>query len=134
MDVGLAIAGVICVLMAFGHTAIGVVWVLPKLREDDLPRTPFGPQSMTSSMIRVTWFVVTLFCLGVGTLLLLVAADAGDARTLLLRTLAATWTAATGMALALTVRRIRKVRGLMRLPVPVLWVVVAILCWQASGA
>lgn len=132
MDVRLTIAGVICLLMAAGHTTIGVVWVLPKLTERDVPRTPFGPPSMTVSMIRVTWFVVTIFCLGVGTLLLLVAADPGGTRELLLRTLAATWATATVMGLSVAAPRLRSLRGFLRLPVPVLWVVVAVLCWQAA--
>ncbi len=47
--------------MAFGHEAIGRIWVLPNIREEELPTTPFGPRSLTRSMIRfrVTWHVVS---------------------------------------------------------------------------
>jgi hypothetical protein len=130
MDVGLGIAGLICVLLAVGHTTIGVVWVLPGLEKDRLPATPFGPRSMTLAMLRVTWFIVTIFALGSGFLLIALAWDADvAARTLLLRTFAVMWVVATAMALAVTGRPSRR---MLRLPVPALWIVVAVLCWTAS--
>lgn len=133
MDAGLGIAGLICVAMAAGHTAIGVVWVLPRLRVEQLPKTPFGSASTTLAMIRVTWFVVTLFALGTGGLLLTLAwVDDADVRTALLRWLAAIWVAATVMAFFVSPRALRRPREFARLPVPLLWVIVAVLCWTAS--
>ena len=129
MNVGLVVAGLICVAMAFGHTTIGVVWVLPSLTEERLPKTPFGPPSMSVAMVRVTWFVVTIFVLGVGGLLMTLAWDVSDPKTALLRWLAAMWITATAMALWVAGRG---VRNLWRLPVPLLWVIVAVLCWTAS--
>jgi hypothetical protein len=133
MDVGLGIAGFICVAMAFGHTAIGVRWVLPSLTEESLPSTPFGRASMTVSMVRVTWYIVTVFVLGLGGIFLsLSLAEGADPKTLVLRWFAVMWLAATGMAVSVAMRRTRNLRGLLRLPVPFLWVVVAVLCWNAA--
>jgi hypothetical protein len=133
MNIGLGIAGFICLAMAFGHTAIGVKWVLPSLTPETLPKTPFGPSSMSVSMVRVTWFIVTIFCLGIGGILIALSFDLSvDPKTLLLRGLAATWLSATVMALSIARRRVRSLRGLLRLPVPLLWVIVAVLCWVAS--
>jgi hypothetical protein len=133
MDVGLATAGVISVALALGHTTVGVKWVLPSLTNDRVPKTPFGPPSMTVSMIRVTWFIVTIFALASGGLLIHMAADAAaDPKTLVLRWLAAMWLAATVMALSIAGRSVRSLRGLLRLPVPLLWMVVAVLLWTAS--
>ena len=135
MDIGLGIAGVICIAMAFGHETIGSVWVLPSLSEEQLPRTPFGSSSMSLNMIRVTWHVVTIFVFAVGALLLNLAWDAdADPGTLLLRWFAAMWLVATAMALWVVRANFRHPQRLLRLPVPVLWVVVAILCWRAAGS
>jgi len=134
MDIGLGIAGLICVAMAFGHETLGDAWVLPHLTEERLPRTPLGPPSMTVSMVRVTWHVVTIFVLGLGGLFLSIAwADDADARTLLLRWFAVMWLAATAMAAWIALPRAGGLRGLLRLPVPLLWVVIAVLCWKASS-
>jgi hypothetical protein len=136
MDVGLVIAGVICVAMAFGHETIGVVWVLPSLSEEHLPRTPFGSPSMTVSMLKVTFHVVTIFVLGLGVLFIALAwAPSSDAKTFLLRLFAVMWLVATAMAILVATRGARGLpglRGLLRLPVPLLWVVIAVLCWNAS--
>lgn len=130
MDVGLAVAGFLCLALAAGHTTIGVVWVLPGLDEERLPVTPFGSRSLTLGMVRVTWFVVTIFVVALGGLLLTLAwASSPDPTTLLLRWFAAMWVAATGLAFAVTDVRLRNV---WRFPVPLLWLVVAALCWGAS--
>jgi hypothetical protein len=129
-DIGLGIAGLLCVAMAIGHAAMGLVWVLPGLTEDRLPSTPFGPKSMTLAMVRVTWYIVTVFALALGGLLLNLAWETGaDPKMLALRWFAAMWLTGTGMALWFVRHR---PRGLLRLPVPVFWVLVAVLCWTAS--
>lgn len=129
MDIELAIAGWICVAMAVGHTTIGVRWVLPSLNEQQLAATPFGGRSFSVAMIRITWFVVTVFALGMGGLLLTLAWSDVAPRTAILRWLAVMWIAATVMVPFVSPSR----RTLnLRLPVPVLWVTVAVLCWVAS--
>ena len=133
MDVGLAIAGFLCILLAAGHTAIGVRWVLPSVTEDKLPPTPFGSSSMSAGMVRVTWFVVTIFAAGIGALLVTLAwTEDADPRTLLLRWIAVMWVAAAVMAFWVAPVRGRNLRRMMRLPVPFVWLVIAVLCWAAS--
>ena len=133
MDVGLMLAGAISIALALGHTAVGVLWVLPHLTQERVSGTPFGPASMTVAMIRVSWFIVTIFALASGGLLITLASDSSaDPEVLLLRWFAAMWLAATVMALWIAARGSRGLRGVLRLPVPVLWVVVAVLCWNAS--
>jgi hypothetical protein len=131
MDVGLGIAGLLCVAMGLGHMTIGLRWVLPGIDAATLPATPFGSRSMTRAMIRITWHVVTIFATGVGSILLTLAWDPEpSARTLLLRGFAAMWLGATLMAAFVTRSAWRQVP---RLPVPLLWMVVAALCWRAAA-
>ena len=133
MDAGLGAAGLICVAMGIAHETIGVVWVLPHVSKDHLPRTPFGPPSMSEAMVRVTWHVVTVFVLAAGGILTTLAVfEDADPRTVLLRWLAVMWLAATAMAGCVSPLRGRNLRRAMRLPVPVLWVIVSALCWFAS--
>lgn len=134
MNALLGVAALLCFLLALGHTAVGVLWVLPGIKDESMPRSPFGPPAMTAGMIRVSWFIVTIFVSALGGLLLTLALDGGaDARTLLLRWFAAMWVAATVMALWVARRRLREPRTLLRLPVPLVWMVVAVLCWAASA-
>jgi hypothetical protein len=134
MKAELAIAGVLCVAMGLGHASIGWRWILPSLTEERVPRTPFGPPAMSVSMLRVTWYIVTVFAVGMGGLLLTLAFDSGaDPMTQVLRWLAGMWLVATAMAAWLAGIRVRKLRGLLRLPVPLVWLVVAYLCWAASS-
>jgi hypothetical protein len=130
MKAELTIAGLSCFLLSFGHTAIGVRWVLPSVEQARLPGTPFGSPALTLSMLRFTWRVVSLMTLGFGVLLVTLAfAPGADAETLLLRWLAVFWLVATAMAFW-------DVRGrpssLLRLPVPLVFLLVAVLCWAAS--
>src|SRR5215207_8595710 len=108
MNVELAIAALGCLVLAFGHTTIGLRWVLPNLTKGSLPSTPFGSPSMTLGMVRFTWHVVSV---------------------LLLRWFAVLWLAATALACWNARRR---PRSLLRLPVPLVFVVIAVLCWTAS--
>lgn len=130
MNVELGIAGLICLAMAVGHATIGLVWVLPTITEARLQGSPFGPSSMTLAMVRITWHIVTIFLVAFGGLLTSFAwAPAADARMLLLRWFAPMWLAATAMAYWVSRRRPLQ---FLRLPVPLLWVVVGLLCWTAS--
>lgn len=130
MNVELAIAGLVSFVLAFGHATIGRRWVLPSLTEVRLPSTPFGPPSMTLSMARFTWHVVSVLLVAFGILFMTLAlAPHANPKTLLLHWLAAFWLAATAAALWEARRR---PRSLLRFPVPVLFVVVAVMCWTAS--
>ena len=133
MDVGLAIAGVLCVALAIGHATIGIVWILPAVTDDHLPMTPFGPPAMSAATIHATWHIVTVFVLALATLLLMLAWDAdADPKTLLLRVFAGMWLAVTVVALWVAGRRLRSPRDLLRLPAPIFFALVAVLLWNAS--
>ena len=130
MNVELAIAGLGCFVLAFGHTTIGLRWVLPNLTPGRLPSTPFGSPSVTLSMVRFTWHVVGVVLVGFGILFMALAlAPDADPKTLLLRWSAAFWVAATATA-GWNARR--RPRSLLRFPVPVVFVVIAVMCWTAS--
>ena len=133
MNVELGIAGLICVALGIGHTTVGAVWVLPHLTKERLPSTPFGPSSMTVAMVRVTWYIVTIFVLALGALLMILAlAEDVDPKTVLLRSFAVMWLVATAMAVGIAGLGVSKLRYLLRLPVPLFFMVVAVLCWMAS--
>jgi hypothetical protein len=133
MDVELGIAGAISVALGIGHETLGLIWILPALTTESLPATPFGPPSMTRVMVHVTWHIVTIFALGMGGILWSLASSADvEPRTVLLRWFAAMWLIATVMAVWVAGRRVRNLRAILRLPVPLVWVVVAVLCWTAS--
>jgi|SRR5215211_7128385 hypothetical protein len=130
MNVELAIAGLGCFLLAFGHTTIGLRWVLPNLTKGHLAGTPFGPPAMTLGMVRFTWHVVSILLVGFGVLLVALAlAPDADPKALLLRWFAAFWLAATALACWNARRR---PSSLLRFPVPLVFVVIAVLCWTAS--
>jgi hypothetical protein len=130
MNVELAIAGLGCLVLAFGHTTIGLRWVLPNLTKGRLPSTPFGPPAMTLGMVRFTWQVVSVVLVGFGVLFMTLAwAPDADPKTLLLRWFAGLWLAAT--ALAGWEARGRP-RRLLRFPVPLVFVVIAVMSWTAS--
>jgi hypothetical protein len=130
MNGALAIAGLGCFVLAFGHTTIGQRWVLPNLTKERLPSTPVGSPATTLGMVRFTWHVVSVLLVGFGVLLMALAwAPGADPRTLVLRWFAALWLAATALACWNARRR---PSSLLRLPVPLVFVVIAVLCWTAS--
>lgn len=131
MSIELAIAAVCCFLLTVGHTAIGARWVLPGITRESLPRTPFGSRAMTLNVIRFTWNVVSLFQFACGVLLAILALSSpADVDSLVLRWQAGFWVAAMLMLLW-EVRR--RPTSFLRLPVPLLLVVIAAMCWAASG-
>jgi hypothetical protein len=130
MKIELAIAGLCCFVLAFGHTAIGASWILPNLTAADLPATAFGPPRLTLAMVRFTWHVVSLMLLAFGVLLMALAfAPDADPEILLLRWFAVLWLAATALAVWNARRRLR---SLLHLPVPLIMFVIAVMCWAAT--
>ena len=130
MNLELVIAGLSCFVLAFGHATLGLRWILPNLTKERLPSTPVGPPSMTLGMVRFTWYVVSVLLVGFGILLMTLAwAPDADPKTLLLRWVAAVWLAATALACWNARRR---PSSLLRFPVPLVFVVIAVLCWTAS--
>jgi hypothetical protein len=130
MTAELAIAGLCCFILAVGHTAIGVRWVLPDLADRNLSGTPFGPPRLTLTMLRFTWHVVTLMLIGFGVLLTTLAWAPGvDPETLLLRCLAALWLVAGALAVWNARHRLSSI---LRLPAPLVMFLIAALCWAAT--
>jgi hypothetical protein len=84
---------------------------------------------MTLDMVRLIWHMVSVLLVGFGILFVALAwAPDADPKTLLLRRFAALWLATT---LACWNGR-RCPRNLLRFPVPLAFVVIAVLCWTAS--
>jgi hypothetical protein len=130
VTVELTIAGLSFFLLAFGHTGIGLRWVLPNLTKEGLPSTPFGSRSMTLGMVRFTWNVVSLLLVAFGVLLMTLAwAPGADPETVVLRWLAA-WSFAATVLACWPARR--RPRNLLRLPVPLVLFVISVLSWTAS--
>jgi hypothetical protein len=131
MNAELVIAGAGCAVLAAGHATVGLRWVLPNLSKGRLPGTPFGPSSMTAGMVRFTWHIVTVVLLAfTGLLMLLAWAANANPITLVLRWFTAFWLAATAMAIWNARRR---PSSLLRLPVPFIFIVIAVMCWAASA-
>ena len=127
MRAELAIAAAGCVVLAIGHTTIGVRWVLPALDQARLPRTPAGSPVR---MLRFTWHVVTLVQLTfAGVLATLALAPHADPADVVLRWLAASFVAAA--ALAVWSNR-RHLRAVVRFPLPFVFVLIAVMCLAAS--
>jgi hypothetical protein len=121
--------GLSCAALAVGHWLVGR-WVLPSLTREGMPRTPFGSRSTSLGMVRFTWHIVTVVLVAFAALLMMLAwAANADAETLLLRWFTAFWIAAT--ATVFWVARPRP-RDLLRLPVPMVFVVIAVMCGIAS--
>jgi hypothetical protein len=131
MSIELAIAGVSCAVLALGHATIGLRWVLPSLSKSSLPATPMGSRSMTLGMVRFTWHIVTVMNVAFSVLFFALAwAPDGDAKTLLLRWFGAFWLAATALAIWNARRRLA---SLLRPPVTLLFVVIAVMSLKASA-
>jgi hypothetical protein len=123
----LVVAGALCLLLAGGHTVVGHHWILPRLRKESLPATPFGGPANTAVVLAIAWDIVTIAAVGMGVLLIGVAGrDASPERSLVLHTVAAIFAAAA--ATAIWLGRLRP-RNLARgAPVWVAFIVVAVLC------
>jgi hypothetical protein len=131
MNAELLIAGLGCLLLALGHMEVGRRWILAGLTKEALPGTPFGSGSLTLSMVRFTWYVVSLFVTALGLLLITLAlAPDADPTTLLLRLFGTFWLLATAMAVW-GVRR--RPLSLLRFPVPLGFLLVGMMCWIASA-
>lgn len=131
MTAELAIAAVGWFVLAAGHAMVGVRWVLPRLWDARLPSTPFGPPSFTVGMVRFTWHIVTLNLLGFGVLFMTLAwAPHAGLKTLLLRWVASLMLTAT-VLLLWTARR--RLSSILRLPVPLVFVLIAALSLVASA-
>jgi hypothetical protein len=132
MNAYLFSAGIVSLFMAGGHTAIGVLWVLPRLSEESLPRSPFGGGAMTLAFLEVTWHAVALMLVALGIILLTLArGHLGDDGAISARAIGALFATATAMVLW---RARRRPVDLFRAPMWLLFVAMSVLCLLgASG-
>lgn len=131
MKAELLIVGLSFFVTAVGHATVGLRWVLRDLANQPLSGTPFGPPAMTHGMLRVTWHLVTLILVAFGTLLTTLASvPAIDSETLLLRWFTVLLLAAAAMMFWSARGHLR---NLLRLPVPVLMIIMAAMCWKAAA-
>lgn len=132
MNAYLLSAGIVSLFMAVGHTTIGLIWVLPRLSRDSLPRSPFGGGDMTSTFITVSWHVVGLTLLAVAAALLLMSRGhlAPDG-AIVVRAIGSLFATTTALVLWLARRR---PAGLLRAPMWLLFVAVSALCLLGASA
>jgi hypothetical protein len=123
-------AGSLSLAMAAGHTTIGVRWVLPHLRDESLPSSPFGTGAMTSAFITVTWHAVGVMLVAVGVVLSLLATRSlGGDGAIAVRGVGAMFAASTLVVLWLARRR---PANLLRAPMWLTFVAMAALCWLGA--
>jgi hypothetical protein len=134
-----------CFVLAFGHTTIGLRWVLPNLTKGwVLPNLNQGTSAKHAAWSArddarhgaLHLALVSILLVGFGILLTALAWAPGapglrgaDPTTLRLSWFAAFWLAATALACPNARRRPRNLR---RFPVPLVFVVIAVLCSTAS--
>jgi hypothetical protein len=128
MRAELAVAAAGCLVLAIGHTTIGLRWVLPALEQARLPHTRFGSPVR---MLRFTWHVVNLAQLTfAGVLATLAVGPHADTEDAVLRWLAASF-AATTVLLIWSNRR--HLIAIVRFPLPFVFVLIAAMCLAASA-
>lgn len=126
MDVALVAAGGACLALAVGHTVIGWWWVLPGVRADDLPPTPFGDRSLTEVFVRFSWYVVSVAVAGLGVLLLVVGGDGLDADGI--RAVRVVGAVFAGLTLMVVWSVRRRPLTFVQAPMWLLFVLAAVLC------
>jgi len=126
MHAALMVAGGMSLLLAAGHTLVGRAWVLDRLPRDFQP-TPFGDASLTRGAVVFTWHALGLMLTTMGVLLIALGqGEPADARDRVLVVVGGAFACATALLLWNTRRR---PFDLLRAPIWVLTIVIAILCW-----
>ena len=130
MDSLVLVAALICFVLAIGHTVLGVRWVLPGLRAEVLPVTPFGGEQLTRDALVVTWHLIGVIVVTLGALL---AVLAGRPLTtdgvIAVRAVGILFAAAAFLVLWVVRHR---PQHLARAPVWTLFIAVAVLCWLGT--
>ena len=125
MEVGLVIAGLICIGLALGHAVTGRV-LLERLPRD-LPPSRFGDGALTRGVIRFTWHALTLMLTSTGAVLIVLAqGQRADDRGPVVAVIVALY-AAAGIMQAWVSRR--RPSDLLRTPVWMAFVIIIVLCW-----
>ncbi len=125
MNVGLVIAGSLCLVLAAGHAFVGraVLDLLPR----NLQATRFGDGAFTRGLFVFTWHALSLWLITSGAVLIALArGEPADYRGLVVFLVGAAYAAATVL---LAWRSRRRPSDLLRAPVWVLLIVIIVLCW-----
>lgn len=123
MNNSLAIAAILCVLLALAHSYLGERYILIRLfRRDDLPKI-LGSSSFTRQTLRLAWHITTVLALGLAALLVLLAVpDRGTTRAI---TQVISISFAISGVIALVVSRGRHLSW-------VIFFIVAVLAWYGA--
>lgn len=128
----LVAAAFICFSLAVWHTVVGNLWVFPRLQARALPSTPVGGPYITEAFMKVTWHFVGITLVSFGAFLLLMAGPQLPSGTLVaVRGIGGVF-AAVSLMVIWRVRR--KPTTLLRAPIWMLFVAVAVLCWEGAGS
>jgi hypothetical protein len=138
MNLPFVIAGVLALVGAAIHGGAGEALIVAKLRTEELAPTPFGGPSMTKLMIRVTWHIVTIAFVVIGSGLAACApAVSSETCRGVGRVAAISFTGFAALAVGLATAGLgarRVPRALMRHPGPLVFVVVAALAWWGQAS
>ncbi len=125
MNVGLVVAGSLCLVLAAGHTLTGRL-VLDRLPRNFLP-TRFGDGAYTRGLVRFTWHALSLMLTTTGVVLIALAQRApADGRGAVVFLVGAAYAAA---ALLLAWMTRKRPSDLLRIPVLAPYIVIIVLCW-----
>ena len=125
MNVGLGVAGLICMGLALGHALTGRA-LLDRLPRD-FPQTRFGDGALTRGVILFTWHALTLMLTTTGAILIALAGgEPVDDRSEVVFLIGALY-AAAGLVQAWMSRR--RPSDLLRAPVWAAFVFIIVLCY-----
>ncbi|HEV8651204.1 MAG TPA: hypothetical protein VG276_17885 [Actinomycetes bacterium] len=125
MNVGLVVAGSLCLVLAAGHTLTGRL-VLDRLPRNFQP-TRFGDGAYARGLLVFTWHALSLMLTTTGAVLIALAQGApADDRGQVVFLLGAAY-AAAAVVLAWMTRR--RPSDLLRIPVWAPFIAIIVLCW-----
>jgi FtsH-binding integral membrane protein len=125
MNVGLIIAGSLCLVLAGGHTLTGRL-VLDRLPRNFQP-TRFGNGAYTRGLLVFTWHALSLMLTTTGAVLIALAQrEPADKRGAVVFLVGAAYAAA---ALLLAWMTRKRPSNLLRIPVWAPFIVIIVLCW-----
>jgi len=125
MNIGLVIAGSLCLVLAIGHTLVGLR-VVDRFARTFQP-TQFGDGALTRGAVVFTWYALSVMLTTTGAILLALAqGEPADDRGEVVLLIGASYAAATVL---LALRNRRRPSDLLRTPVWALMIVITVLCW-----
>jgi hypothetical protein len=125
MNVGLVLAGSLCLVLAGGHTLVGRL-VLDRLPRNFQP-TRFGDGAYTRGLLVFTWYALSLMLITTGVVVIALAQrEPADGRGAVIFLVGAGY---AGAALLLAWMSRKRPSDLLRNPVWAANIVIVVLCW-----